>query len=329
MIDVYSHNFHKSDQSLEICEKRNAWWCILGVEAIMYLLYNIPISSKSNPKHCHMPHHLLRFSPAPYSVAENIGITARISNFTSIYQAIPNFSYLSILIWANEVIVFIIEGLKEFYKSSKSVDYRLKLLAELDEKYEEVVLKNSKLFDLLDYESKLKAKPSSYANASALFIVVTFNAFTMFYYESISIAYIDVKHFKLAEKYRLKLNVVAESLFNFIIKTMKLRNYPDPEIDLTQYYISSQIIPDIFVSLMKLFTPIRAAQDSDNAQFILELVSEFALYLPMSQLYPEWCTAQIKTNGRFVYTKEEISKNSQVRILKIFEKSLTKDFFCK
>jgi hypothetical protein len=139
-------------------------------------------------------------------------------------------------------------------------------------------------------------------------------------------AYIDLNNFKLANKYKSNMKVIAKSLFNFIIKTMKLRNYPDPEIDLTQYYISNQFTPDLFVSLIKLFTPITTIEDNNQIQFIIEILYEFSLYYPNSQLYSDWCTAQMKSNGKFICTND-IKTIFQKGILNILDKSLNRQYF--
>lgn len=331
MIDADNQIDLNNDKNIEHCEKRNVWWCIVSVEVVMSILYNIPISTRSNPKQCHIPHHLLNFSPGPYQIDENIEYKFQKIYSPSIYQILPHFNYISISIWLTEVAALVFREMKAFYKSSKDLNYRAKLLNNLDEKIEEIVIKNSKLFNLLDYKAKLKTEPSAYANSSALFIVVTFNAFIMLYYEAISTAYKDVKYLKLAKKYKLKMKAVAKSLFNFIIKTMKLRSYPDPEIDLTQYYISTQVISDIFVSIMKLFTPIITIEDRDQAQFVLEFLSELSHYFPMSQLYSDWCASQVKTNGRFNYSNytNDIKTISQKGVLEMLEKTFNKEFFCQ
>ncbi|KXN66638.1 hypothetical protein CONCODRAFT_11474 [Conidiobolus coronatus NRRL 28638] len=325
MVDADNQACLKKYQSIETCEKRNAWWCIMGVEIAMSLIYNLPITAQSNPKQCHMPHHLLNFSPGPYSVDEDIEHSFQNIYSPSIYEKLPHFNYVSIIIWLAEAAVIILGEFKGFYKSSKDIQYRAKLLSNLDEKFG-IILNISKFFNLVDYEAKLKTTPLDYANTSALFIVITFNAFIMFFYEAIYHAYIDIKLFNLAEDYKLKMKDRAKSLFSFIAKTIKLRNYPDPEIDLTQYYISIQIIPDILVSLIKLFTPIRTIEDMEQVKFVFELLYEFSLYYPKSKLYYDWCAEQMKTNVRFNYTNDIITI-SQKGILKILEKSLNKQFF--
>jgi hypothetical protein len=329
MIDADNHTSLKNEESIEVCEKRNIWWCIMNVEVIMSLLYNFPIGSQFNPEQCHFPHHSLNFSPGPYSIDEKIDHNSQNLYSHSIYRRLPHLNHLSISTWAGEIIDFFIRKLEEFYKSSKGIGDRVKILIELDSLFDEIVHGNSYLFDLLEYEKNLRDNPADYAKASALLIVLTFNPFIMFFYEALSNCYIDVKDIKASEKYKKKVKAQARSLFKFIIKTMKLRNYPDPEIDLTQYYISSHAIPDIFISLIKLFTPITSAEDRKNAQFILELVSEFSLYFPMAQHYSDWCMALIKTNGRFNFSKEKNAHSSERNFLRILEKSLNRQFFCQ
>jgi hypothetical protein len=329
MIDADNQTSLKNEESIEVCEKRNIWWSIMSIEVIMSLLYNFPISVQFNPEQCHVPHHSLNFSPGPYSIDEKIDHKSQNLYSHSIYRRLPHLNHLSTLTWGSEIIDFFIRKLEEFYKSSKGIGDRVKILIELDSLFDEIVHGNSYLFELLEYEKNLKANPKDYAKASTLLIVLSFNTFIMFFYEALSNCYIDVKDTKASEKYKNKVKTQAKLLFKFIIKTMKLRNYPDPEIDLTQYYISCQVIADLFVSLIKLFTPITSAEDRKNAQFILEVVSEFALYFPMSQFYSDWCMDQIKTDGRFNYTKEKSAQNPQRSMLKIVHKSITKQFFCQ
>ncbi|KXN64850.1 hypothetical protein CONCODRAFT_13806 [Conidiobolus coronatus NRRL 28638] len=145
MVDADNLTCLKSDQSIEICEKRNAWWCIMGVEFIMSLVYSIPISGWSNPEQCHIPHHLLNFSPGPYSIDEKIDNSFQNIYSPSIYETLPHFNYISINIFFAQVTVLIMREMKAFYKY---------------EKFEEVFIKNSKILNLLDHEAKLKTEPS-------------------------------------------------------------------------------------------------------------------------------------------------------------------------
>jgi hypothetical protein len=327
MIDADNQPYLNSNQSIELCEKRNAWWYIQGMDVVRSLLYDFPIGMRSNPEQCHIPHHLLNFSPGPYPVDVNINLSFQNSYSPSIYEILPHFNYFSIVIWIAELIMLVLSEMKAFYKSPNDADLREKLLNIIAKKFEEIITKNSKHFNLLDYKENLKTEPSAYANASILFIIVTFNSFIMLYYKSVSIAYTDINCIKFADKYKLKMKATAKSLFNFIIKTMKLKNYPEPEIDLTQYYICSQFTADLLMCLIKLFTPITTIEDNNQVKFLLELLSEFSLYHPMSQLYSDWCTAQMKSNGKFICTND-IKTIHQKGVLKVFEKSLNKQYFC-
>jgi hypothetical protein len=326
MIDADNQTSVKNEESIEVCEKRNIWWCIYDVEVIISMLYNFPISSQCNPENCHMPHHSLNYNPSPYQVMEDIDHTTHFVSSPSIYQRLPHLNHLSILTWACRIMDFFIRKLGGFYKSSKGIGDRVKILIELDSLFDEIVHGSSYLFDLSKYEKNLKANPTDYAKTSSLLVVLTFNSFIMFFNEALFNCYTDVKDTITSEKYKNKVKNQGKSLFKFIIKTMKLRNYPDPEIDLTQYYISSHVFPDIFISLIKLFTPITSAEDRKHAQFVLELVSEFSLYFPIAQQYSDWCMSQIKTNGRFNHNNDA-KTNSQKGMLRILEKPLNREYF--
>jgi hypothetical protein len=135
-----------------------------------------------------------------------------------------------------------------------------------------------------------------------LMAIMLFNTFHIFYFLLLSKYLHHLNDYSEAKLHKIEAKILCQELIGFISRTMILPGYPDPKVDLTQFYVSCPLIPLILTQLIKVFLPAESTEDIQILQFFVELMKQFAIFSPYAEVYLQWCQSQIKTNGKFFFS---------------------------
>jgi hypothetical protein len=300
-LDAYQ-DLQLMEYDLNTCEMRNVWYCFL-INEIAYTANTLtPMKVEFNPKNVYLPHPNFNFTPTkmdPRKILNSVVIDVL---STSPYEIHTNFNSMARLIWLNQAFIPVLNLYSKFLDTKLGFE-RMLIVNEILNSLELVQYYFYK-FDLKTYEQNVIRNPGYYATTSQLSTLIIFHHSNIFYHLLLAKFYTELKQFDLAEKYRSNGKVYANELLKFTKRTLKLPNYPLPDLDLTQLYLNCQWIPTAIVQTSRIYIPVSNASDLQNLQYVVELCRFYSYFNEKLKSYVEWCESQISTNGNWTLVQK-------------------------
>jgi hypothetical protein len=281
-------------------EIRNAWWCRLSGEFAISAAYFKPLHLTANPQESHIPHPQLDFTPGPYGAVEDLDEKLHKYDQCTPYNKVPHFHGLAKLTWLCQALSPYLDIFLRFKPEYSEFDQRI-MIDKFQSYYPSTFGRNMEYYCMKKYEEDVQENPDHYANTTILMAIILFNTFHIFYFLLLTKYFHRLNDSSEAKLQKIEAKLLCQELIGFISRTMILPGYPDPKVDLTQFYVSCPLIPLILTQLIKVFLPAESTEDIQILQFFVELMKQFAIFSPYAEIYLQWCQSQIKTNGKFFF----------------------------
>jgi hypothetical protein len=290
-------NIQLMEYDLNTCEMRNVWYCYL-INEIDYSITNLtPMNVEFNTDNVYLPHPNFNFAPTKMNPRKILNSVIIEVFSTSPYEIYTSFNSMTRLIWINQAFIPVL-NLYSKYLNTKFGFERMLIVNEILNSLEIVQYYYYK-FDYETYELNMLKNPNYYATTSQLSTFIIFHHSIIFYHLLLFKFYTELKQLDLAAHYKSEGIVYSNKLLGFVKRTLKLPNYPLPELNLTQLYLNCFWIPTSIAHASRIYIPVTSVSDLENLQYIVEICRFYSYFDEKLKSYVEWCESQISTNGNW------------------------------
>jgi hypothetical protein len=315
-LDEHHSQSPKIDTTREAVEMRSGWWGCLASESVASLLFLRPVNLIPNPKQTQIPSPHTNFSPSPHHQFDDFYSYTEPYTYNMMDGVYQKDSQVNSMSKLTCMAVYLGHAFNNYLKFYTNVPDQIEIYQNLKFKFFSLLNSVDGHFSLTQYMQGVRTNPDFYATTAHLTGCITYHGIQVICHLIESKLDKEFNQLNISNENMVKAKVHSNKLLQFIKSTLQLPNCPPPDIDLTAYYSSSQIIPIILLQLTKAFIPVKSAEDLDSLQLLASIIQKYSILSQHYTIYFDWCQHIIKHNGYFSLNKISKDENLVIGLLR-------------